>query len=458
MNVTVEQLGPCKKLIRIEIDVQAVDRAFTEVTSSFQKQASLPGFRPGKVPSALIAKNFASRIEEEAKRKLISDSYNAALKEHKIKPVSYPDVEEIQFGRGQAMQFAITLEFFPEFEPPPYCGIQVTRENGQVTEKDMERALGVLQTQSAKFQDVDRPLQAGDFAVVNYKGTIESKPIAEFSPSLKGLSERENFWMHLDPENKFIPGLADQLIGAQQGSSVRAAVKFPEDFAAKAVAGKDAEYVIDVLHVKERILPIINDEFSKTLGAKNLDHLCEEVRKDLEKELKFKQKRNVRDQIVKFLVSNVQFELPESVVSNETRSVVYDIVRENQSRGVEKEAIDQNKDAIYSAASASAKDRVKVGFILGKIAELEKISANQQEVVNRIYAMSQSNQIPFQKFLKQLQEREAIPQIAEQIATEKVMDFLELHAKVTDIVGSSSADAQAAVVAEGSASDAPVST
>jgi len=439
VNVTVEQLGPCKKLMRVEVDPQTVDRAFAEVTSSFQRQASLPGFRPGKAPLHLIGKSFASRIEEEAKKKLINDSYQQALKEQNIRPVIYPDIEEIQFGRGQPLQFAVTVEIYPDFELPAYCGIEVTREVGQVTEADMERALQILREQRAQYNDVERAVQSGDYAVVNYKGTSEGKPLVDFSPSLKGLSERENFWMHADPSNKFIPGLTEQLIGATAGETRVLKVTFPADFAASVLAGKEAEYTIEVLKVKERVLPELNDEFSKQLGAQNLDHLCEGVRNDLQQELSFKQKRGVRDQIVKFLTSRVQFELPETVVVNETRNVVYDIVQENQQRGVTKEAIDQNKDAIYSAASASAKDRVKVGFILGKIAELEKIKASQEEIMQRIYALSQQHQIKPEKLVKQLQERNGIMEIAEQITTGKVMDFLELHAKITDVVAAAPA-------------------
>ena len=439
MNVTVEQLGPCKKLIRVEVDAQAVDKAFAEVTSSFQRQAALPGFRPGKVPLALVGKTFASRIEEETKKKLITDTYNQVLKDQNIRPVTYPDVEEIQFGRGQSLQFAVNVEIFPDFDLPAYCGIAVTRETGQVTEADMERALQLLREQRAQYNDLSRAVQSGDYVVVNYKGVSEGKPIVEISPSLKGLSDRENFWMHVDPANKFIPGLTEQLIGANIGETRNIKVTFPADFAATVLAGKEAEYSIEVLKVKERILPELNDDFATSLGAKNLDHLCEGVRNDLQQELSFRQKRNVRDQIVKFLTSNVNFELPETVVANETRNVVYEIVQENQQRGVAKEAIDQNKDAIFSAANTSARDRVKVGFILGKIAELEKIKATNEEISKRIFDMSQEHQIKLEKLVKQLQERNAIIQIAEQITTAKVMDFLELHAKITDVVAAPAA-------------------
>lgn len=416
------------------MDPQTVDKAFAETTSQFARQAALPGFRPGKVPLHLIAKTFATRIEAEVKKNLTNESYSQALKEHGLRPAVSPEVEEIQFGRGLSMQFAVTLETFPDFALPPYKGIEVTREVGHVTEADMERALRMLQEQRATYNDVARPVQRGDYVIVNYKGTCEGKPLTDFSPTLGGLTERQNLWMRIDSENKLIPGLAEQLVGATEGETKVAKVTFPADFPATAIAGKEAEYAVQISKVKERVFPELNDEFAKLFNAKNLDHLCQGVRHDLEKELVFRQKRGVRDQIVKFLKANVQFELPESVVVSETNSAVYDIVRENQEHGVTTETIDQNKDAIYSAANAGAIDRVKVGLILGRIAEEEKIRAERDEILQRIQFMADEQKVKPEKMIKQLQEQNGINQIAEQIATAKVMDFLELHAKVTDVI------------------------
>ncbi len=437
MNATVEHLGPCKKLIRVEVDPQAVDKAFAETTSLFARQAALPGFRPGKVPLHLVAKTFVSKIETEVKKRLIQDSYLNALKEHGLRPALAPEIEEIQFGRGQSLQFAATVETFPEFTLPPYKGIQVTREVGQVTEADMERALNMLREQRATYSDVSRPVQMSDYVVVNYKGTHEDKPLTELSTTLAGLSERQNFWMHIEAKDSLIPGLSEQLIGALAGETRNVRIQFPSTFPATAIAGKEAAYTVEVQSVKERVLPELNDEFARLFSAKNLDHLCAGVRDDLAKELIYRQKRQVRDQIISFLKTSVQFELPESVVASETNSVVYDIVRENQERGVSPEAIDKSKDAIYSAANASAKDRVKTGYILGRIADLEKIKAERDEILQRIHAMAEQYKMKVDKMIKQLEERGGIGEIADQIATAKVMDFLELHANVTDTIAAS---------------------
>ena len=115
MNITVETLAPCKKLVRIELDATAVDAAFDAITKDYQKQAALPGFRPGKAPREMVAKKYEAEIKDEAKRKLMGDCYRKALEEKKLSVVGHPDIEEIQFGRGQILQFAATVETAPEF-------------------------------------------------------------------------------------------------------------------------------------------------------------------------------------------------------------------------------------------------------------------------------------------------------------------------------------------------------
>ena len=179
MNVTVETLGPCKKLLRVELDLAAVDAAFASVTKEYQRHAQLPGFRPGKAPRDMVIKSFGARIDEEVKRKLISEAYPKALEQEKIRAAAQPDIEEIQFGRSQTLQFAATVETQPEFELPEYKGLPVKRETVVITDADVDKALNVLREQRTDYKDVARPVAAGDIAVVNYTGTCDGKPITD---------------------------------------------------------------------------------------------------------------------------------------------------------------------------------------------------------------------------------------------------------------------------------------
>ena len=432
MNITVENLAPCKKLLRVEVDAKAVDEAFDTVTKDFQKQASLPGFRPGKAPRAMVLKKYESDIKDEVKRKLIGDSYRKALDEKKIAVIGYPDIEEIQFGRGQTLQFAATIETAPEFQLPEYKGLPVKREAKSVTVADVDRAIELLARQHMKFETVARELRLGDIAVVNYTGTCDGKPITDTAPTAKGLTEQKNFWVDAASDS-FIPGFADQLIGAKAGDKRRVNVNFPADFVTKQLAGKKGVYEIEVVEVKEKVLPPIDDAFAKKYDAENLSKLREGVQRDLENELKYSQAKVVRGQIIRALLTATNFDLPETAVAHETRNVVYDIVRENSQRGVARDLIEKQKDEIYSAATQSAKERVKLSFLIQRIAEKEGIQVSQDEVLKRVQSLAMAYQIPLEKFLKDLQKRNGVRELYDQIAHEKVLAFLEQNAKIEEV-------------------------
>jgi trigger factor len=157
------------------------------------------------------------------------------------------------------------------------------------------------------------------------------------------------------------------------------------------------------------------------------------VRRDLENELKHKQDTNTRNQLIRSLLNRVTFELPESSVQRETRNVVYDLVQENAKRGVSREIIEQQKEQIYSAAAQSAKDRVKVAFLLQKIAEKEEIKVSQQEIAQRIVQLAGMYQIPPDKFAKDLQKRNGMIEIYDQLMNEKVIEVLKSSAKIEDV-------------------------
>ena len=432
MNVTVENLAPCKKLLRVEVDAQTVDATFDAVTKDFQRHASLAGFRAGKAPRTMVENAYGPRIEAEVKNKLIGENYRQAVNEHKLRVVVNPDIEEIQFGRGQALQFAATIETEPEFELPEYKGLPVKRETAVVSADDLTRALKVLQEQRAEYKDVDRAVQADDFVVISYTGTCDGQPITEVAPTARGLAEQKNFWVHVQP-GQFIPGFTEQLVGAKAGDRPTVKVEFPADFVAPALATKQGVYLVEVNQVKERHLPAVDDAFAVSFGAENLEKLRAGVQTDLQNELNLKQGRAVRDQIVRELLNRVTCDLPESVVSAETRSVVFNIVQENQQRGVAKEVIEAQKQQIFSVASNSAKERVKAMFLLNRIAQKEGIKVEQQELAQRVHYMAQQYQMPVPKLVKQLEERNGFGEIQEQILSAKVLDFLQLNAQVEDV-------------------------
>ncbi|HEY5042170.1 MAG TPA: trigger factor [Verrucomicrobiae bacterium] len=431
MNVSVENLAPCKKLVRVELDAKSVDEIFDAITKDFQKQAALPGFRPGKAPRAMVVKKYGVEIKDEAKRKLIGDNYRKAIDEKKIQAVGYPDIEEIQFERGQNLIFAATVETAPDFQLPEYKGLPAKVEAKSVTDADVEKALDLLRNQHAQFETVARELKSGDVAVVNYTGTCEGNAITELAPTAKGLTEQKNFWVEMKADS-FIPGFADQLAGAKAGDKRTVNVDFAADFVTKELQDKKGVYEVEVVEVKEKVLPPLDEELAKKYGAESLEKLKAGVRIDLANDLKETRSKLIRQQVIHSLLEKLNFDLPETAVAHETRNVVYDLVRQNTQRGVAREMIEKQKDEIYAAAAGNAKERVRLAFIVQRIAEQEKITATQEDAVRRAQTLAMMYQMPFETFIKDLQQRNAVNELYEQVLHEKVLELLEKNAIITE--------------------------
>jgi len=432
VEVTITDLSPCKKQLRIEIDAEAVNAKFDSVAKDFRRHAHLPGFRPGKAPLANVMRSYGDKIGEEAKRTLMSDSYSKALKENGLRPVIMPEVEELQFGHGKPFQYLATLEVTPAFELPEYNGLEVEKERRTVTGADIDKALDTLREQRVSYTDVDRPAGENDFIVVNFTGTIDDKPITDLVKVARGLTEQKNYWLNAK-HNPLIPGIVEALIGSGKDDKKTVTVTIPNDFIYEELVGKEARYEIEIVQVKEKSLPELDDKFAKGFGAESIDKLREGVENDLKNELEYSLKKSVRNQCVDKLLDAVNCDLPETIVNEATRLGVHNIVQQNHQRGVGKEVIDENKDRIYANAKADAEVRVKANYILSKIAEKEGIKVTDQELSRQVAAMATQQKVKPQKLAQQLKDNGTIYQVQEEILNAKVIDLLEEKAKVTEI-------------------------
>jgi len=436
MAVTIENTAPCRKKLRVEVDAQRVAGTRAEILQEFRKFASIPGFRPGKAPEPMVEKRYAGQIDDELRKRLIPESYREALNEQHLHVVGYPQVEAVEYQPGRPLVYTATVDTAPEFPLPDYKGIAVKKKAVVVKDEDIAKTLESLREQQADFVDVQgRTLQAGDYAVVNYSGVAEGKPISELAPDAKGLGENKEFWLLISPES-FLPGFCDQLLGASAGEKRQVLVDFPADFPQKPLAGKKATFFVDVVAIKEKKLPELTDELAKKLGAESLEKLKDAVRKGLVAEAEEQQNGDLRRQIIDHLLSKVEFELPESLVSQETRSIIYDVVRENSMRGATKEQLEQKKDEIFGFATKSAKERLRTSFILDAIAHAEDIKVEEPEVERRIAELAQRSRTTPARLKAELTEKGGLGEIEEQILVGKTLDFLVDNAKVEEVAAS----------------------
>lgn len=430
MSVTVETTAPCRRKLRVEVDASRVAGARAEIIQEFRKHANIPGFRPGKAPEPMVEKRYAQEIDDEVRKRIIPDTYREAVAEQKLHVVGYPEVEKVEYQPGQPFVFTAVVDTAPEFALPEYKGIAVKKKETPVADEEINKTIEALRDQQAEFVNIEgRALKTGDFAVLNYTGVADGKPIAELVPDSKTLGEHKDFWLLISSDS-FLPGFCDQLLGAETGEKRQVLVNFPADFPQKPLVGRKATYFVDMVAIKEKKLPEVNDELAKKVGVDSLEKLKDEIRKSLVAEREAESKNEMRKQIVDHLMSQVEFNLPESLVAQETRGIIYDVVRENSLRGVTKQMLEEKKDEIFGMATQSAKDRLRTTFILDAIAEKEKLTVTEEEMEARIASLAQRYRITPERLKAQLDERGGLGEVEEQIRAGKTLDFLIANAKV----------------------------
>jgi trigger factor len=436
MTVTIENTAPCRKKLRVEVTAERVAGTRAEILQEFRKIAAIPGFRPGKAPEPMVEKRYAGEIDDELRKRLIPESYREAVAEQKLKVVGYPQVEAVEYKHGRPLVFTAAVDTAPEFPLPDYKSIPLKKKAATVKEEDIDKTIESLREQQSDFVAVEnRALRTGDFAVVNYSGVADGKPISELAPDAKGLGENKDFWLLISSES-FLPGFCDQLVGASAGEKRQVLVDFPADFPQKALAGKKATFFVDLVSIKEKKLPELNDELAKKLGVESLDKLKEAVRKSLVSEAEAQQNADLRRQAVDHLLGKVAFDLPESLVQQETRSIIYDVVRENSVRGATKEQLEQKKNEIFGFAAKSAQDRLRTSFILDAIAQAEQIKVDEAEIEHQIAQLAQRSRTTPERLKAQLTDKGGLGEIEEQILVSKTLDFLVAQAKIETVAGS----------------------
>ena len=271
----------------------------------------------------------------------------------------------------------------------------------------------------------------GDFAVLDFDGSIENKPISEIAPhASKNLQGGKKFWLHLEPEN-FLPKFCDQLIGLKSGETRLVIINFPDDFPVKELAGKKADYAVTLREIKERVLPVVDDALAARLVPnKTLEELRQVIEHDLEHAKEHDAERAKEAQIVKYLHERTQFELPSALLQNETRRALAELVQRNRERGVTDEMLKEKEKELIDAAAGMAAHRLKTNFILHRIAEREKIQVAKEDLDLRIKQEAARYDISTEKMRKELQQRNALDDVAEQLLLGKTLDFLKANVSI----------------------------
>ena len=432
MKVEVENQPQGLSTLTIELPPEDVRKEWDAIANNYSRYARIPGYRAGKAPRQVIEKKFRKEIQDELTKALVSKSYHEAIAEKQLRVVSLTDLGDVEFGDDRSMRFRATVVTAPEFELPEYKNIPVQLPGTEVSETEVDTAIERLRDQAADFVDVaERELAMGDFAVIDFTGAVDGVPVSEIVPEAsQNLHGGKKFWLHLAPEN-FLPKFGEQIVGMKPGDTRSVQVTFPADFPVTELAEKKADYAVTLNEIKEKVLPAVDDAFAaKLMPDKTLADLRHTIEHNLEHEKEHEIERVKEQQIVKFLHEHISFDLPPSLLKNETRRALNELVHRNRERGIPDEMLKGKEKELIEGAGSLAAHRLKTNFILHRIAEREKFEVTREELDKRIREQAAHYNISVEKMRKEFQENDRINGLAEELLLGKTLDFLKANVSV----------------------------
>lgn len=435
MNIETQDLSDTRKSLVATIEADEVATEHQAIVKEFVKLAKMPGFRPGKAPAAMVQKRYQKEITEEFRKKIMTKAYQSSIEDSKLEVLNVVNVEEGEITPDAAAKITVTVDVHPQFELPEWEGLPTTVEPTDATDDEVEKTLENMRAERADFKEVEREAAKGDYVKLAYEGAIDGKPILEIAPDKQIYGKVPQTWEEVEGENEgVIPGLGKLLGGLKVGDKKDVNISFPADFSAvEALAGKDAVYAVEVLEVRERVLPEIDEEFLKAHQADDLDGLKASIRNNIKLQKDSRNRSEQRRQVTEALIGKVSFHAPESLVENETQSVLRQFVDQNMRQGVTAEQLEGDKEALYANARKAGESRVVSQLILAKIAEKEKVQVEEADMNQFIYQQAmRSGQAP-DKFVKELtKNREQLRSIQQSILLDKTLDLVVSKSTVTE--------------------------
>jgi trigger factor len=425
MKVNLETLSSTERKLDVFLQPELVKEKLEEVFKEFQKSAKVKGFRPGKVPRRVIESVYGKQIFNEVSSRLVSDSFQEALQEASVTPVSRPNLTTDRVETDKEFHYSAVFEIIPDFEVDDYIGIELKREKVEVEEDEVSTVLDRLRNRSADAKPIenDREAAEGDVVMIDYEGTLEGK-------SLEDLKKSDVQFVL--GEGQLIPEFEDAIIGLKKGEVKNFDVSYGEDFQVREAAGETVNFELRLKDILERTLPNLDDEFAKDLGEENLESLKKKIREDLEKRHQADSSNKLRTDLINKLIENKAFDIPNSLVEEESMRLKREFLFNLQRQGLRVPKFDEKAEkSITDRASVN----VKSSIVLGAIAKKEGIDVTSGEVDRRLSEISKSFDVPYEQVREAYRSNSMLDGLRESILEEKVVDFLIEKARIEEVLG-----------------------
>jgi trigger factor len=416
----------CKREIELEIPAENVSRATEKVARDLARVARIPGFRPGKAPVTLIRRRFADDIQGEVLQSLVPEYLEKVLDEKKLVPVTRPEVDKVEFKEGEPLKFRAVFEVLPEFELGDYKGLEVQVDAVEAGEAQVDKVLEEMRERAATFVPVEgRAAKDGDFALIKLSGMPEGggEPV-----------EADNIMCHIGAEET-LESFTENLREANPGETKKFQSKYPDDYPDQKLAGKTYDYSVEVLAIKEKKLPEVNDEFAKDAageagGVTTVAELRKKILENLGAAKEEQQSSQAREKILEALVKKHDFPVPEALVEHQMDVRLERTVRSLTAQGVDPRAVNVDWVSLRRRQHDRAVDDVKAELLLDRIADAEKIEATDEDVEKEISALAKRSGESATALRARLTKQGALDRMKSKLRSDKTNEWLYRNTRI----------------------------
>ena len=380
MQVSVESTGTLGRKITVQVPSERINDAIDKKLNELSRTVKLDGFRPGKVPMKVVKQKFSGQVRQDVMGEVLQSTLYEAINQEELKPAQGPTVEDVKMEPGQPMEYVASFEVYPEVELSPMGDITVEKITSEVQDSDVDNMFEKLQTQRVTWEPAEREAADADQVIITFVGRIDGEEFA-------GGKTDQEFPLVLG-SNSMIPGFEEKLIGVKAGDKKTIEVTFPDDYQGKEVAGKQAEFDVDVINVNKPILPEINDEFAKAFGiADGIETFRKEVRANMERELSTRLQSRTKATIMDALLDANELEIPTGLVNEEIETL-------------KKQAMGENPEALKDVSlpndlfEENAKRRVKLGLLVGEVIQANNLQVDKQKTNAKLAEIASTYEHP----------------------------------------------------------------
>jgi len=412
----------CRRELELEIPAEEVEKAMERTAREFARVARVPGFRPGKAPVALIRRRFAADLKEEVLHSLVPEYIERAVGAQKLTPVTRPQVDRVDFADNGPLRFRATFEVLPEFDLADYKNLEIAIPALEVTGADVEKQLARLREEAAKFFPIEgRAVADGDYAVLKLIGT----PVGGGDPV-----RADNVVCHVGAEET-LAAFTENLRGAHAGDHRRFEARYPDDYPDPKLAGRVYNYAVEVLAIKERRLPELDDGFAKEVSdAATLAELRARIRQGLEAAREQRQQQLARERILEALAARHDFPVPEALVEHHMDARLERAVRSLVAQGIDPRAVNVDWRALRRRQRGRAVADVRAELLLDRIASAEGIEVTEEELEKEILALAERSGESATAVRARLTKQGALDTMKSRLRSDKVLEWLHRNARV----------------------------